>query len=135
GAGHAATIASSSSPRRSDEPVPAAPVAHVPTPDTLRGLYVNRWVALGSRLNRLIDVAKTTEVNALVIDVKDDRGFVLYRSSVPLAREIGADTTRPMSYRRVRAVLDTMRTYGIYPIARIVVAKDPLLAERKLNWS
>jgi len=83
----------------------------------------------------LIDVAKRTEVNALVIDVKDDRGFVLYRSTVPIAREIGADTTRPMSYRRVRAVLDSMRTYGIYPIARIVVAKDPLLAERKLEWS
>ena len=83
----------------------------------------------------LIDVAKRTEVNALVIDVKDDRGFVLYRSTVPLAREIGADTTRPMSYRRVRAVLDSMRTYGIYPIARIVVAKDPLLAEKKLEWS
>jgi hypothetical protein len=83
----------------------------------------------------LIDVAKRTEVNALVIDVKDDRGFVLYRSTVPLAREIGADTTMPMSYRRVRAVLDTMRTYGIYPIARIVVAKDPLLAEHKLAWA
>src|SRR5205823_6266712 len=67
-------------------------IVHVPTPDTLRGLYVNRWAALGSKLKALIEVAKKTEVNALVIDVKDDRGFVLYRSSVPLAREIGADT-------------------------------------------
>jgi len=92
----------------------------VPTPRVVRGLYVNRWAALGQRMWELIDVAKRTEVNALVIDVKDDRGFTLYRSTVPLAREIGADTTRPMSYRRVRAVLDTMRTHGIYPIARIV---------------
>jgi hypothetical protein len=36
---------------------------------------------------------------------------------------------------RLRAVLDTMRAYGIYPIARIVVVKDPLLAEQKLDWS
>jgi hypothetical protein len=112
---------------------PAQP--RVPTPRVVRGLYVNRWAALGQRMWDLIDIAKRTEVNALVIDVKDDRGFVLYRSTVPLAREIGADTTRPMSYRRVRAVLDTMRTHGIYPIARIVVAKDPLLAEKKLEWS
>jgi hypothetical protein len=111
------------------------PQPRVPTPRVVRGLYVNRWAALGQRMWDLIDVAKRTEVNALVIDVKDDRGFVLYHSTVPLAREIGADTTRPMSYRRVRAVLDSMRTYGIYPIARIVVAKDPLLAERKLEWS
>src|SRR3954447_8116166 len=68
----------------------------LPRPGIVRGLYVNRWAALGTRMWELIDVAKTTEVNALVIDVKDDRGFVLYRSSVPLAREIGADTNQPM---------------------------------------
>jgi hypothetical protein len=84
---------------------------------------------------QLIDVAKRTEVNALVLDVKDDRGFVLYRSRVPLAQRIGADTNRPMSEKRLRAILDTMRTYGIYPIARIVVAKDPLLAEHRLEWA
>ncbi|HEX9310446.1 MAG TPA: putative glycoside hydrolase, partial [Gemmatimonadaceae bacterium] len=100
-----------------------------------RGLYVNRWAALGSKLTRLIDVAKKTEVNALVIDVKDDRGFVLYRSSVPLAREIGADTADGhwMSRSKLRGVLDTMTAHGIYPIARIVVAKDPLLAGKKLE--
>ena len=111
------------------------PVMHVPVPDTLRGLYVNRWAALGSKLKTLIEVAKKTEVNALVIDVKDDRGFVLYRSRVPLAREIGADTADGhwMSASKVRAMLDTMTAHGIYPIARIVVAKDPLLARKKLE--
>jgi hypothetical protein len=125
------TAASSSAAKKDSVPR----VVHVPTPDTLRGLYVNRWAALGSKLNRLIDVAKTTEVNALVIDVKDDRGFVLYKSDVPLAREIGADTADGhwMSRTRLRAVLDTMVAHGIYPIARIVVAKDPLLASSKLE--
>ena len=106
-----------------------------PPPDPLRGLYVNRWQALGQSMWSLIEVAKRTEVNALVIDVKDDRGYVLYRSRVPLAREIGADTVRPMRHERLRAVLDTMRAYGIYPIARIVVAKDPLLAEKRPEWA
>ncbi len=110
-------------------------IARVPTPDTLRGLYVNRWAALGRKLNDLIAVAKRTEINALVIDVKDDRGFVLYRSSVPLAREIGADTADGhwMSRSKLRAVLDTMIAHDIYPIARIVVAKDPLLARKKID--
>jgi hypothetical protein len=112
---------------------PVAPL--VPTPNPVRGLYVSRWAAIGQRMWQLIDVAERTEINALVIDVKDDRGFVLYHSNVPLAREIGADTTRPMSYRRLRAVLDTMRAHGIYPIARIVVAKDPLLAGAKREWA
>src|SRR5206468_10774 len=65
---------------RRDSLPAAAPL--VPTPDTLRGLYVNRWAAIGPRMWRLIEIARTTEVNALVIDVKDDRGLVLYRSSV-----------------------------------------------------
>ena len=107
----------------------------VPTPPVIRGLYVNRWAAVGQKMWDLIGVARRTEINALVIDVKDDRGFVLYRSRVPLAREIGADTTSVMSARRIRAVLDTMRAHGIYPIARIVVVKDPLLASRKLEWA
>ncbi|HEX2723772.1 MAG TPA: putative glycoside hydrolase [Gemmatimonadaceae bacterium] len=112
-----------------------ARIVRVPTPSVVRGLYVNRWAALGKKMWQLIDLAKRTEVNALVIDVKDDRGFVLYKSRVPLAVEIGADTNSAMSHTRLRAILDTMRAYRIYPIARIVVAKDPLLAGRKLEWA
>ena len=112
-----------------------AQVVRVSRPEVLRGLYVNRWAAIGKKLGLLIDIAKTTEVNALVIDVKDDRGFVLYKSHVPLAHEIGADTTRPMSKDRLRAILDTLVAHKIYPIARIVVAKDPLLARAKLEWA
>jgi hypothetical protein len=124
----------SSTPRRTDSLAPRV-IVRVSTPDTLRGLYVNRWAALGRKLTDLIAVAKRTEINALVIDVKDDRGFVLYRSSVPLAREIGADTADGhwMSSSKLRAVLDTMVAHNIYPIARIVVAKDPLLAQKKLE--
>ena len=104
-------------------------------PEVVRGLYVNRWAANGKRIWQLIDVAKRTEVNALVIDVKDDRGYLLYRSSVPLARTAGADRFTPMPKARLRAVLDTMRAHGIHPIARIVVAKDPLLANAKREWA
>lgn len=111
------------------------PFPLVPTPDTVRGLYVNRWAAVGQRMWELIRLAQRTEVNALVIDVKDDRGFALYRSNVRLARAIGADTNTPMSHRRMRAVLDTMRAHGIYPIARIVVAKDPLLASQRQEYA
>ncbi len=112
-----------------------ARIVRVPTPDTLRGLYINRWASLGQKMNQMIEVAKTTEVNAFVMDVKDDRGFVLYKSKVPLANQIGADTNSVMSHRKLRAILDTMAAHNIYPIARIVVAKDPLLATAKHEWA
>ena len=111
------------------------PEPFVARPPVVRGLYVNRWAAISRKMWNLIDIAKRTEVNALVIDVKDDRGYVLYRSSVPLARAIGADTVNPMPLSRLRAVLDTMRANGILPIARIVVVKDPLLAQAKREWA
>jgi hypothetical protein len=129
---------------RSRDPLPPDSIVRprvplVPTPDTVRGLYVNRWAAIGQKVYKLIDVAKRTEVNALVIDVKDDRGYLLYPSRVPLAREIGADAQNseimPMSHKRLRALLDTMRAHDIYPIARIVVVKDPMLADRKREWA
>src|SRR5437867_11888830 len=125
-------------PRESSPPQPTESrdsVVLVPTPDTLRGLYVNRWAAIGPAMWRLIDLAKNTEVNVLVIDVEDDRGLMLYRSSVPLARAIGADTTQPMSRRRLRAVLETLRLNRFYPFAHIVLAEDPVLADRRRDWA
>ena len=109
----------------------AARVPVLPRPSIVRGLYVSRWAAIGRRVWELVGVARRTEINTLVIDVKDDRGYVLYRSAVPLAHRIGADTTQPMPASRIRALLDTMRAAGIHPVARIVVAKDPLLAGRR----
>jgi hypothetical protein len=139
----ARSAARASSPTAPDtlhaDSLPRPRVPLVATPDTLRGLYVNRWAAIGQKIYKLIDVAKRTEVNALVIDVKDDRGYLLYPSRVPLARQIGADAQNseimPMSHKRLRAMLDTMRAHDIYPIARIVVVKDPMLADKKREWA
>ena len=67
------------------------------------------------------------------MDVKDDTGYLTYRSEVPTAVEIGANGQ--LRARDVRERLRVMREHGIHPIARIVVAKDPLLAARKPAWS
>src|SRR5215212_6831735 len=91
-----------------NDSIERARIVRVPRPEIVRGLYVNRWAALGKKMGQLIDLANKTEVNALVIDVKDDRGFVLYKSRVPLAIQIGADTNSAMSDRKLRAILDTM---------------------------
>jgi hypothetical protein len=102
-------------------------------PDAVRALYVNAWVFGSSRLWSLVGLVDSTAVNALVVDVKDDTGCLLYRSAVPTARAIGASACARAP--DIGARLDTLRTHGIYAIARIVVAKDPLLAEHKPAWS
>lgn len=99
-----------------------------PRPEHIRGIYLNAWTA-GSRGRRrtLIDLAMRTELNTFVIDIKDATGYVSHRSQVPLAVEVGA--TGEIRIRDLPELLDQLEEAGIYPIARIVVAKDPLLAE------
>ena len=103
------------------------------TVEPVKALYVNAWAFGSSKLWRLVSLADSTEINALVIDVKDDTGCLLYPSDVKVAQDIGA--TKCVRTRDVRSRLDTLRAHDIYAIARIVVAKDPLLAERKSRWS
>lgn len=102
-------------------------------PDAVKALYVNAWAFGSPRLWSLVRLADSTDINALVIDVKDDTGCLLYRSGVPTAQAIGAN--RCARAADVQARLDTLQAHGIYTIARIVVAKDPLLAEGKPGWS
>ena len=110
---------------------PVPPLLDPPKP--LRAIYVNAWAFGGRRFDELVRLADTTEINAFVIDVKDDTGYLTYRSAVPTAIEIGANDQHRThdTERRLR----TLIAHGIHPIARIVVAKDPLLAARKPAWS
>jgi hypothetical protein len=101
--------------------------------DAVKALYVNAWAFGGSKLWQLVSLADSTEINAFVVDVKDDTGCLLYPSDVKVAQEIGA--TKCVRTRDVKSRLDTLHAHGIYTIARIVVAKDPLLAERRPAWS
>ncbi len=105
----------------------------VPSAGSIKGLYVNAWAFGSNKLWRLVRLADETEINAFVVDVKDDTGCLLYPSAVPTAQQIGAN--RCARARDVRARLDTLAAHGIYAIARFVVAKDPLLAERRPEWS
>lgn len=103
----------------------------VPRPDSLRALYVNGWAAGGrTRMRELIRIADETEINAFVVDIKESDTYLTHDSTgIALAKEIGADTM-PRS-RWLPELVDTLIAHGIYPIARIVVFKDRMLAEKK----
>ena len=113
---------------------PVDPSARVPEPEHVRALYINAYTANSSaRMNALIGVADRTEINAFVIDIKEADGQVTYRSSIPLVRRVGANRDTPIG--NVRGLLARLREHGIYPIARIVVFKDPTLARARPDWA
>ncbi len=103
------------------------PAPRFPRPKNVRGLYVNAWAAgSAKRMQTLLGIARRTEVNSFVIDIKDASGYVSHRTEVPLAHEIGASDD--VRIDDLPALLDTLQAEGIYPIARIVIVRDPILA-------
>ena len=91
----------------------------------IRGLYVNRFAAQSSkRMRRLIDIADSTEINAFVIDVKDEFGLNISSQDPLLQKNAGKAGVIP----NIRALLDTLKAHDILAIARIVVFKDSVAA-------
>ncbi|MEI5906532.1 putative glycoside hydrolase [Bacillus spongiae] len=100
-------------------------------PDAIRGIYVTGHSAGGGRFNDLVSLVNKTDLNAMVIDIKDDWGNVTFKpeESSPYAK-IGKDYIKdPMK------TLKTLEAENIYPIARVVVFKDSVLAKEHPDWS
>lgn len=99
----------------------------------IRGLYVNRFAAQSSRrMKWLMDVADSTEVNALVIDFKDEFGLNYRPSNAAYTKFISKEHG---VIRDVKALTDSLHARGILAIARIVVFKDPAAAALNDGWT
>ncbi len=102
------------------------------SPIQVKAIYATANTASNEQsFNALINIADTTEVNAIVVDLKDSTGHVYYDSKIPLASEIGAvspvlDPT---------ALVTELHQHHVYAIARIVVFEDPMLAEARPGWA
>jgi hypothetical protein len=96
-------------------------------PLEVRAMYMT-YFAIGGNdyLQTMYRLLETTEVNAVVIDVKGDYGLLSYRSNVPLAQQIGAASEPTIA--DLDALLRSIHDRGGYAIARIVVFKDTMLA-------
>jgi hypothetical protein len=93
--------------------------------EQIKAIYANLGVLSDpARWNRLLEIADTTEINAIVIDVKQDT--IYYDTQVPFFRAIDGMITPLYD---PAALLAEMEARGIYSIARVVVFKDPIVAE------
>ncbi|HEU4892532.1 MAG TPA: putative glycoside hydrolase [Vicinamibacterales bacterium] len=95
-----------------------------------KALYLSVFgVANRALRDAALELIDTTELNALVIDVKGDRGIIGHRSAIPLAEQIGAQ--RVITMPDLAELVASLRQRGIYTIARIVVFKDDPLASAR----
>lgn len=92
-----------------------------------RALYLSFFGVGSTRLREAaIGLIDKTELNAVVIDVKGDRGLIAYKSSAPLVQAVGAQ--RITTLGDPRALVERLHRDHLYAIARIVVFKDDPLA-------
>jgi len=99
-------------------------------PQAIKAAYLT-YFGFGDRgiRGRVLDLVERTELNAVVIDVKGDRGWIIYQTRVEQALAVGAQG--PGTLREFDAMMADLKARGVYTIARIVTFKDNILGTRR----
>lgn len=99
------------------------------TPIKVKGIYVTGPRA-GSKeyINELIQLVDTTELNAMVLDIKNDSGEITYKMQIDEVISIGSGVNY---IDDIKGLIEELKARDIYLIARIVAFKDPLLAKKR----
>ncbi|MFH0803615.1 MAG: putative glycoside hydrolase [Candidatus Tagabacteria bacterium] len=110
------------------EAIPKKP-AHISTPKPVKGIYMTSWVA-GTKdwREKLVKLIDETELNSIVIDVKDYSGRISFEVSDPYLKEIGAVEKRIPD---VFEFINYLHQKNIYVIARISVFQDAYLVKKR----
>ena len=94
-------------------------------PATVRALYVNRWAThSAAKMHHLVRIADTTEINGLVLDMKDEFGLNFGSRDTSVSKNAGSGG----AVSGIAAMLDTLHAHGIVAIARMVTFKDSVAA-------
>jgi hypothetical protein len=104
----------------------------------VKALYYSAYAtSRDSKIDTIIDIAQNTEINALMIDIKETDG----KTSFEFDQE-NFSTIKPVSNKRIKdieGILKKLKDNDIYTIGRIVVFKDEYLANTRpdlaIKWS
>lgn len=103
----------------------------IPVP--VKGIYISAYVAgTSDMMDNIIEQIDKTEINAVVIDVKDDNGRITFAMDSPVVTELGAVKK---FIPDIQGLMAKLKEHDIYTIARVVAFRDPYLAEAKPELS
>lgn len=80
-----------------------------------------------NKLEKALAICEATEINALVIDIKNDDGLVAWNSDIAIVNRLGTNKSSPL--KDYAKLLEYTKDHEIYSIARIVAFKDPAFAK------
>lgn len=102
-------------------------VTHIKTPESVKALYMSSWVAGNEKLRtNLINIIDTTELNSVVIDIKDYTGRVSFTVSDPELQKFGSSEKRIPD---IKEFIGRLHDKGIYVIGRISSFQDSYLVK------
>jgi len=97
-------------------------------PVAVKGILLNGYTAGGSRFRDLLDLVKRTELNTVIVDVKDERGEISWLPRTPMARLAAAGVPKILDPKTMVARLHRA---GVYVIGRVVAFRDAKLADAR----
>ncbi len=102
---------------------------YVSTPDSVRGIYMTSWVAgTPSLRNNLVKLIEETEVNSIIIDIKDYSGKVVYTITDPKLKAFGSEEVRISD---LQDFIEMLHKKNIYVIGRIAVFQDAYFVKHR----
>ena len=109
-----------------NEPPPFV-VTHLPTPKPLKAIYMTQCV-VGTKPFRadLVKVALDTEINSIIIDIKDYTGKIAFNTENPILKPSVSDAC---GARDMKEFIGTLHDKNIYVIGRITVFQDPFMTK------
>lgn len=104
------------------------PVAHIETPEQVKAIYMTQCVVgTPSFRQDLVEIADTTEINSIIIDIKDFTGLIAFPTDNPL---LSHAVSNKCGAADMKAFIQTLHSKGIYVIGRVTVFQDPHMTRR-----
>ena len=99
--------------------------------DGVKGIYVTSNSTQGKKIDELVKFIKDSNLNTMVIDVKDDTGNITMKLNTG-NKQVDKNTLDIVDGKKL---LKKLHDNNIYPIARIVTFKDTKLANEHPEWT
>jgi len=113
--------------------IPVVPITHIATPKVVKAVYLTNWVAGSPKLaTPIFNLVKKTELNSVVVDIKDSTGRIGFTIPGKEIAELGSIQKR---VRDIKSLIYNLHKDGIYVIGRISTFQDPYLTKIRPGWA
>ncbi len=127
--GNQSALASYDKPAATTQKEPVFVPSYVSTPHSVKGIYMTSWVAGTKSLrDSLVKIIDTTEINTVVIDIKDYSGKIVFKVTDPKLQAFGSEEVRVDD---MRDFIESLHKKGVYVIGRVAVFQDAYFVKHR----